>query len=294
MSLLPHQIEAGTQNGKLWNHVSTTYPSSTKRVSQGGRTFTAIDAYAQIKRATEVFGAVGEGWGWNVKELATHGDAPNNVIHATIEVWYIMPNLDTSDSPFEAKRCSFDSVGCAVLTMQPRGKEYWRTDADAGKKAVTDAITKALSFIGFNVDVFFGAFDDNKYVEAMEQAEREARDGASQPKPAAQPQARETKPQAEPAEQGEKPGGPPAPGWFTEKLGGDGRFAAREWGWMIRGGVDGGRHRWLRAAYGLYRSEKILKRIAWILATYYSDEEAINGTLKSGLQDDGAGHANPE
>jgi hypothetical protein len=40
-------------------------------------------------------------------------------------------------------------------------------DKDAPKKATTDALTKALSQLGFNADVFLGKFDDNKYVEDM-------------------------------------------------------------------------------------------------------------------------------
>ena len=40
-----------------------------------------------------------------------------------------------------------------------------RPDEDAAKKAVTDGLTKCVSYIGFNADVFLGRFDDNKYVQ---------------------------------------------------------------------------------------------------------------------------------
>ncbi len=287
MSLLPHQIDPKSANGRLWNEVAKTYPSQTKRVNSGGRSFTAIDAYAQIKRATEVFGPVGIGWGWEVKSLQHFGQSPHDVVHATVEVWYIEPEID-DDSPFgsQERRGVFTSVGCAQMTMQPKGKDYVRVDADAGKKATTDAITKALSFIGFNVDVFFGAFDSNKYVEEMEREEREQRSGASHV------DRRKEEPQAEPANRTEKDSeGPPAPGWFSEEVGGDGRFSKRTWGWMSQGGIDGGRHKYLRVLFTNYRSEKLLKRIAWILAKFYDDHEAATGKLKSGLDDPGAGHA---
>ena len=42
-----------------------------------------------------------------------------------------------------------------------------RPDEDAYKKCVTDGITKCLSYLGFNADVFLGKFDDNKYVKEM-------------------------------------------------------------------------------------------------------------------------------
>ena len=42
-----------------------------------------------------------------------------------------------------------------------------RVDDDFAKKVATDALTKGLSKLGFNADVFMGRFDDNKYVNQM-------------------------------------------------------------------------------------------------------------------------------
>ena len=44
-----------------------------------------------------------------------------------------------------------------------------RVDDDCIKKVATDALTKGLSKLGFNADVFMGRFDDNKYVDASGQ-----------------------------------------------------------------------------------------------------------------------------
>ena len=46
----------------------------------------------------------------------------------------------------------------------------WGTklDDDCIKKVATDALTKGLSKLGFNADVFMGRFDDNKYVSTLE------------------------------------------------------------------------------------------------------------------------------
>jgi recombination DNA repair RAD52 pathway protein len=41
-------------------------------------------------------------------------------------------------------------------------------DEDAPKKAMTDALTKGLSHLGFSADVFLGLFDDNRYVQKMQ------------------------------------------------------------------------------------------------------------------------------
>ena len=267
----PHQIDAANPNGVLWNHVAKTYPSSTKRVQQGGREFTAIDAYAQIKRATEVFGPVGSGWGWVVTDMKHFGESPHDIVSVTVEIWYHTPSLDSRESPFSSERCSFSSVGCAQVNMQPRGKDYVRTDSDAPKKAVTDAVTKGLSFLGFNADVFFGAFDNNKYVEAM---------------------AKEERGQAEKPKKKEKVADAPAsvlvptrgnPAWLEEALGGEGKYSTKTWEWFTGGKPDGGRHKYLRWMYENYKVDRLRKRIQWILAKWYGDESLPE-------TNDGAGH----
>ena len=40
-------------------------------------------------------------------------------------------------------------------------------DDNFAKKIETDALTKAISKLGFNADIFMGKFDDVRYVEEM-------------------------------------------------------------------------------------------------------------------------------
>ena len=56
-------------------------------------------------------------------------------------------------------------------------KRNGSVDEDAAKSAVTDALTKCLSYLGFNADVFLGKYDDNKYVQNLRQEKQK-----SQPK----------------------------------------------------------------------------------------------------------------
>jgi hypothetical protein len=42
-------------------------------------------------------------------------------------------------------------------------------DDEAFKKATTDGITKALSYLGFSADIFVGLYDDSKYVDRLRQ-----------------------------------------------------------------------------------------------------------------------------
>lgn len=281
----PH--EAQGPGGRIWNLVSKTDPHHTKQVSRGPRKFTAIDAYYKVKRATELFGPVGQGWGWTVKKIDFFQDGPGvNVCVVTITLWWTEPSAPPSKgadvNPFDAAtpktRREFDAVGVNVVSQTVRGKDYIRLDDDCAKKALTDAITKGLSYLGFSADVFFGAFDDNKYVQAA------MREVAAAAQPAARPAQR---PAAAPAA-GEKQGPPKRadgmPAWLDDQVGGSGKFKDKTWEWMTQGGADGGRHLYLRWCFQNYKGERTLTRLAWMLAKFYSDEEAANGTLVSGAQ----------
>ncbi len=130
-------------NMKLWNAVCETDPDHTKKVNQRGG-FTAIDAHYQIQSATEQFGPVGKGWGWDVEYKFV-----DKLVVALVTLWWT------------DKANTYGPVaGCADLTTN-------RVDTDAPKKAMTDGLTKALSYLGFNADVFLGKFDDNKYVQEL-------------------------------------------------------------------------------------------------------------------------------
>ena len=128
-------------NMDIWDRVSKTDPAHTKKVNQRGG-FTAIDAHYQIESATREFGPIGIGWGWDAGEPFFHEGA----IIVPVTIWHT-DRANTFGPIF----------GCADMSSK-------RLDADAPKKATTDAITKGLSLIGFNADVFLGKFDDNKYV----------------------------------------------------------------------------------------------------------------------------------
>jgi len=129
----------------IWRQVSKTDPKYTTKVSQRGG-FTAIDAYSRFYEATKLWGPWGTGWGWD-----TYRDEPiDGVWVVTVALWYIGPDGQRK------------SGGQVTSAAQWTGK---RTDLDAPKKARTDAVTKSLSFLGFNADVFLGRFDDHRYVE---------------------------------------------------------------------------------------------------------------------------------
>ena len=138
---------------KLWDSVCQTDPKYTKKVNQRGG-FTAIAAQSQIMEATRVFGPVGIGWGYECGPAQVVG----SMIMLPVTIWH------------GSRENSFGPIyGCADMLGS-------RPDHDAPKKAMTDALTKGLSHLGFNADVFLGLFDDNKYVEERAAAVADAND----------------------------------------------------------------------------------------------------------------------
>lgn len=153
------------QNLHVWNQVEQTDPDMTDRVNMGAYKFTTIDAMYQIRRATEVFGPCGLGWGLrNQKfEMLTVDptDAHYNLLCFTAELWY---TLDGKDGMCEI---------AADIELFENTKNGWKRVSDPMKKVRTDALTKGLSWLGFSADVFMGRFDDARYVQQLHQNKRQ-------------------------------------------------------------------------------------------------------------------------
>jgi len=137
-----------SDNMKLWNAVQDSNPTYLKKVSFGARSFTAIDPQYQVRSATEQFGPVGQGWGWLNETRFVNLANGDTAVVADVSIWTV--SRDNIYGPFSGCRKFFDSA---------KG----RMSEDAPKMAITDGLTKALSHLGFNADVFLGAMDGNKY-----------------------------------------------------------------------------------------------------------------------------------
>jgi len=135
-------------NLSIWNRVQRSDPASLKPVSFGSRSFTAIDPMYQIRAATKEFGPVGKGWGWINQTRFIDLSNGDKAVVADVQVWH--GELINAFGPFTGCRKFFDAA---------KG----RLAEDAPKMAVTDGLTKALSHLGFNADVFLGTMDGNKY-----------------------------------------------------------------------------------------------------------------------------------
>lgn len=150
-------------NMALWDAVSKTDVDHTKQVSFG-RKFTAIDAHSQIMEATRVFGPIGQGWGYDNEYGEVHMTDGRIIVWCDVRFWWVAEGESWEGNPGKDYKKHFGPVrGCSMMVS----KMEKVPDTDAYKKASTDGLTKLLSHLGFNADVFLGMFDDNKYVEGL-------------------------------------------------------------------------------------------------------------------------------
>jgi hypothetical protein len=113
-------------------------------------------------RATEAFGPFGQGWGWDSEEDVVVAVGPNGktstLAKVKLTLWY------------RPKPEATVVMTGPVIAMNLLVSSKDVPDEEAFKKATTDALTKALSYLGFSADVFMGKFDDNRYVAALKES----------------------------------------------------------------------------------------------------------------------------
>ena len=139
-----------TDNLALWDAVCTTDPAHTKRVDQRGG-YTAICAQSQVRMATEQWGPQGAAWGLRGLVWEYVRDGKGEIVELALSAVLYYPGGE----------------------IEIGGDTRYRPGDDGRKKLRTDVLTKALSQLGFNADVFLGQFDDNRYVAAQRRAHEE-------------------------------------------------------------------------------------------------------------------------
>lgn len=150
-------------NLALWESVELTDPDYT-RPMEGAFAGTAINPTYLYRRATEAFGPVGLGWGYDIvsedtiegshlgydSEGKDLGFGKEHVL--LLRLWYRLNGE-------RGELCHYGQT-----TYISRRGEQIVADTDHRKKSVTDALSKCLSMLGFAADVFMGRYDDSKYV----------------------------------------------------------------------------------------------------------------------------------
>lgn len=156
---------AAVENLTLWHRVEKTDPQYTKPFSRGGGfRGTAVNGTYLARKATEAFGPMGIGWGLEILDEAIMEGAPldgqgnHEKIHKVrVKLWYKL----------NGERGEVVQFG--QTTFVGRNKNGFFTDEEAPKKSLTDAMSKCLSLLGFSADIHLGRFDDNKYVNDLQQ-----------------------------------------------------------------------------------------------------------------------------
>lgn len=140
-------------NLTIYNQVRTV-PSEAKKPITGGRLkgMTDINPMWRIKKLTEVFGACGVGWKYEItnRQLV---DGANGEIVAFIDInlYYIHEGIWSEPIP--------GTGGSSFVTKEKSGLY---TSDECFKMALTDAISVAAKALGVGADVYFSS-DRSKY-----------------------------------------------------------------------------------------------------------------------------------
>ena len=143
-------------NLDLWNSVEKTNPAYTKKANVKGNKITSISPQYQMLNATEQFGSYGSTWGFKDIQLDY---APLDKGLIVFKGLFFYPK---GEFPI------INSIGIYKDNAQTK------IDDDFAKKVETDALTKALSKLGFNADIFMGKFDDCRYLAEITAEFKEA------------------------------------------------------------------------------------------------------------------------
>ena len=140
-------IKIMSNNLELWNKVEKTNPKYTKKANVKGNNITAIAPQYQIKNVTEQFGSYGATWGF--KSLEFDYTLTESLGLVILHAIFYYPGGE-----FPIKNAQ------SIFMDNARTK----IDDNFAKKLETDTLTKAISKLGFNADIFMGLFDDVKYL----------------------------------------------------------------------------------------------------------------------------------
>ena len=154
-------------NMSIWESVQKTDPAYTKQYKgAGGFSGTAVNATYLNRRATEIFGPCGTGWGYSIIEDRFDVGGPLEVpeghppvmsqMHTIrLRLWYMQ----------DGERREIEHYGHTPFVT--KNKFGIQTDMEAPKKSLTDALKKCLSMLGFAGDIFMGMYDDVHYVSEV-------------------------------------------------------------------------------------------------------------------------------
>jgi len=139
-------------NLELWHKVEKTNPNYTKKAKVGGMNITAIAPQYQIMMVTEQFGVYGKTWGF--KNITLSYDLVPTYDMVVFKGTFFFPGGE------------FEIINSSKLYIN---NAKTMLDDNFAKKIETDTLTKAISKLGFNADIFLGKFDDVRYLNEVKE-----------------------------------------------------------------------------------------------------------------------------
>lgn len=157
-----------SDNLSLWDQFADIDPKFTKPISGKDYGGTSPNAHYVIRCLTEMFGPIGQGFGWHVIAENIEHFGETAVHWCRIEFWHT------------DRKNTFETYGQTKMAYKTQ-KGYIKVDEDAPKKSMTDAVTKAAAQVGVAANIFLGRWDDNQYVQEVNREFRQKENAASQP-----------------------------------------------------------------------------------------------------------------
>ena len=134
------------ENDSIWKSIAEV-PSDAKKPFNKGFRGDSIEPIWRMKRLTEMFGPVGQGWGFHVEKRWREEYGSDIVVYVSGHVWW--KDSETG----EVNKCP-ECTG---------GENVKRDPDEAYKKAETDAFGRSAVYLGLASDVYWGHHDGDKY-----------------------------------------------------------------------------------------------------------------------------------
>lgn len=137
-------------NLENWDKLARPPVDALKQI-KGGRLsgMTDINPQWRYKAMTEVYGQCGQGWNYEIVRTWTES-GPDGQVCAFAQV-----NL------FVGQRAPIPGIGGSMLVAKE--SSGLRTNDEAYKMAITDALSVAMKMLGVGADIYMGRWDGSKY-----------------------------------------------------------------------------------------------------------------------------------
>jgi len=162
------------KNMSIWAANSSIDSRYTKKATLNGQQITSFSLQAVLLMATQQFGPIGKGWGYEVEmERLDEGSIIQK--GATLENGDVIPEIKEITHTLTIRLWYVDGGEKYTMPIQAghtpylMGTKYGpKHDNEYYKKSLADAIKKSLSMLGFGADIFLGLMDDVNYTAMLE------------------------------------------------------------------------------------------------------------------------------